>query len=512
MAKSLFKDVLLVAVFSVLARALGFFFKIYLSRSIGAELLGVYHVAISIFMVFVLLVSSGIPVTVSKMTARFKASGRTKQINSVASSSTILGVLVGLLVCVIVLVFQNVFALMFTDERVVDILVVLLPAVVASAVYASVRGIFWGEKDYFSVGWTETLEQVARIFVFAVLFGCLSLPFDGAMIAGIAMTVSCVVSMLAVLFVFFKKGKRFGKPKGYFSPVFKSSAPITGVRVVSSLIQPIVGILFPLMFVCSGESNEVAMSVFGEVMGMSFPLLFLPVALIGALSFALIPELSTAIEKGQTKLAQERIKTGMTFSVLASALIVPLYLAFGVEICSLVYDNIQSGKFLIWASFIMIPLGLSNITSSVLNALNLEVKSFVNNLLGGVILILSIVCLTGVLKVFALIVGFGLCMLITTFLNVLMIKKATKQKLGLTKPLCLSVLFAVFCALLSRLCFNLLLKFLPSFLSLVCAGGICVFFFVLLCMVFKLFDFAIIFSKIGLFSKIFHKNRKISKI
>lgn len=508
MAKSLFRDVLLVAIFSVVARALGFFFRIYLSRSIGAEMLGVYQIATSIFMVFVLLVSSGIPVTVSKMTARLKAKGQNSKLNNLASSSTLLGLFVSLIVCSVVLVFQNVFAKIFTDHRVMEILLVLLPAVVASAIYASVRGIFWGEKDYVSVGWTETLEQVARIFVFAVMINLLGTKLDGGMIAGISMMVACVVSAIAVVCVFLKKGKRFASPKGFFAPVFKSSAPITGVRAVSSLVQPLVGILFPMMFVFAGASSEQAMSVFGQVMGMSFPLLFLPVALIGALSFALIPELSTALEKGEKKLAEERIKTGMTFSVVASAFVVPLYLAFGVEICSILFDDSQSGKFLMWSSFVMIPLGLSNITSSVLNALNLEVKSFVNNVAGGVCLILCIVFLTGVLGVFSLILGFGLCMGVTTILNIVMIKKEVKTTLNLTKPLFLCSAFAIFSAILSRLCFNLFSKFLPSFLSLCFGGGICVCVFLLLCLIFKIFDFTILLSKFN-FAKILRKKRKI---
>ncbi|MBR7091225.1 MAG: oligosaccharide flippase family protein, partial [Clostridia bacterium] len=72
MSKSLVRAVAIVAIFSVLTRAIGFLFRIYLSRELGAELLGVYYAAFSVFMVLVVVVSSGIPLAISKMTAVYR--------------------------------------------------------------------------------------------------------------------------------------------------------------------------------------------------------------------------------------------------------------------------------------------------------------------------------------------------------------------------------------------------------------------------------------------------------
>ncbi len=71
--KSLFKTVALITFFSILTRIAGFFFRIYLSRVIGAESLGMYQVASSIFMVLLTVVSSGIPLIISRMGAGFRA-------------------------------------------------------------------------------------------------------------------------------------------------------------------------------------------------------------------------------------------------------------------------------------------------------------------------------------------------------------------------------------------------------------------------------------------------------
>ena len=56
--KSILKSVALISVFSVLTRLLGFLLRIFLSRTIGAEALGLYQVALSVFMVLLTVVSS----------------------------------------------------------------------------------------------------------------------------------------------------------------------------------------------------------------------------------------------------------------------------------------------------------------------------------------------------------------------------------------------------------------------------------------------------------------------
>ena len=63
------KAVALITLFSFLTRILGFVFRIYLSWEMGAEMLGIYQVALSIIGVLMMLVSSGLPLSLSKFTA-----------------------------------------------------------------------------------------------------------------------------------------------------------------------------------------------------------------------------------------------------------------------------------------------------------------------------------------------------------------------------------------------------------------------------------------------------------
>lgn len=479
----------------MLTRFFGFLFRIYLSRELGAELLGVYQVAFSIFMVLLVIISSGIPLAISKLTATYHVNKDTKAENSITTSALIIGLTVATILCVVVLVFKDFIGSMFTDERCIQILITLLPAVIASAVYSAFRGSLWGTQNYFSVSLTELAEQVFRIIIFVLMANWLFESMDGASVAGWSMSVACVLSALLAVFIYFKKGKRLGNPKNFYKPVFKSATPVTGVRVASSLIQPVIAVLFPAMLVLAGYTNEQAMESYGMAMGMTFPLLFLPSTVVGALSFALIPDLSTAIAKKDYNLVSNRIVSCLAFSLFISAMIIPFYMGVGEPIGGFLYDNTASGIYLARAAWIMVPLGLSNITSSILNAFNLEVKSFVNNILGGVFLLAIVAFGSGLLGVDALIWGFGGCMLITTALNLIMLKRHTKIKLGLTKPLILMAVFVVPSALLAKWCYPLLMLCFPQFISIALCACIGCGSFAILCWLFKLVDFASVIVK-----------------
>ena len=495
MAKSLFKAVILVSGFSILTRLLGFLFRIYLSRELGAELLGVYQVAFSVFMVLVVLVSSGIPLAVSKLTAKYRVEKDRKAEYSITTSALIVGLIVAILVCSIVLIFQNLIGKMFADNRTILILITLLPAVVASAVYSAFRGALWGTQDYFSVCWTELAEQIIRILAFFVLANGLFDITNGALNAGISMSIACIMSAILVAIVFFTDKRRLRNPKGYYKPLLKSAMPVTGVRTASSLIQPIIATLFPLMLMLSGYTSQETMSLYGVAMGMTFPLLFLPSTIVGALSFTLIPELSTALARNDQNVVQNRVRTSMLFSILISCAFIPFYMGAGEGIGKFLYDNVASGIYLVRSAWIMIPLGLSNITSSILNTYNLEARSFVHNILGGIVLLLCVICLTGLLGIDSLIWGFGACMFLTTILNILKIKKHAQFSLGLVYPTTLMLIFILPCAFLCRYIYNLCLLFSNQFMALCISGVISIAGFVLLCWAFKIVDIAIFVQK-----------------
>ena len=492
---SVFRAVIIVALFSILTRILGFLFRIYLSRELGAELLGVYQVAFSVFMVFIVIVASGLPLTVSKQTAKYKVTNNASGMYGTVSGALIIGAVVAILICGVFIVFKDYITKMFADARTMDILLTLLPAVVFSAVYSAFRGSLWGTKNYFFVSFSEFIEQVARILFFIVLAKFIFPQFNGAYLAGVSMSLGCFISMLFMVGIYFFNRRKLTNPQSYLKPIIKSALPITGVRAATSLIQPLIAVLFPLMLVISGHSTEQAMSLYGIAMGMAFPLLFLPSTIVGAMSFTLIPDLSVSIAQNNSKDVEQKIRSNIFFTMLISVLFIPFFVGAGPQICQFLYNNTLAGVYLSKSAIVMLPLGLSNITSSILNTLNLEVRSFVHNIIGGIVLILCVIGLSWCMGVDALILGFGLCMTVTSVMNLIKIKHSTNIKLNILKPLFCMALFLVPSAILCNFVCGIATKTLNLFWGVAFGCVISVICFIVLCWTFKLLDVVSIVCK-----------------
>lgn len=485
--KSLVKTVALITGFSILTRIAGFLFRVYLSRAIGAEALGLYQVAFSVFIVLLTIVSSGLPFIVSRLTASYRVGENHKKQSGLLMSAIIIGLVVSVLLCGCVLIFRNVFSKLFTDASCMMILIVLLPALVFSSVYSVVRGALWGQGNYFALCVSEFFEQIVRIFVCVLMLSPVASVVTNSVSAAWSLTIACAASMIFVLLLYFIYGGRLSKPK-YFKQLLRRSTPITGVRVGGSLAQPLVALIIPARLMSIGYSSSQAMSLFGVAMGMTMPLLFVPSALIGALSTALVPDISIAVAKEDTKHIETRIRTSIIFALFISAMAVPLFAGAGEEIGQFLYGNSLSGLILASSAWIMLPMGLNNITSSLLNSLGYEIRSCINYFIGALVMFLAMWFLPIICGINALFWGMGLCMCVTSALNFFMLKRKTKISLKLFKPLSLLCLITLPCAALVSFIDKLCVMVMPAFFAIMISCMVGVVFYLLLCMVFNIVD------------------------
>lgn len=486
---NLFKTVFIITIFSVITRVAGFLFRIYLSRTIGAESIGLYQISFSIFIVLITLICSGLPLTVSRLTAKYDTLNLKLTKNKMITSALIIGGLSSLMLCLIITLFNQLFNFIFTDNRCVIVLLTLLPAVVFSSVYSVIRGVMWGQNKYLAVCLIELLEQFVRIVICVFALSFLYTTLDGSIIASISLTIATFVSTVAICIYYFKNGGKLLKPKDEYKELLKTSLPITGIRVISSLIQPIIALLIPIGLLKAGYSSSESISLYGIAMGMAFPLLFLPTTIVDSLALALIPDIASALANNNNKYIDSRIKTSIIISFYISCICVPIFIGLGQPICELIFNSTTAGYFLQDSAIIMIPLALSGISATILNSLNLEKKSFINYIIGSILLILSIIILPKYIGINAIIVGMGLSTLITTTLNLLTINKENKILNVITKPITMLILIVAPTSFLIFNLFSILQLFLPNVLNLMICSFISLLFFGLLSEIFNIVKF-----------------------
>lgn len=471
---------------------MGFIFRIYLSRQITTVELGVYSVAVSVCSIFITILTAGIPLTISRKTAEFSVDNNKNETYKYVSSGITIACVLSIFVVLFILSFRGLFARIFADFNSYFVMLTLIPYMVFSAIYAPIRGYLWGKEQYAHASFVEFIEQLLKIIVCVILFNIgiknINLP------AGLSMSVACGLSMVLGFYFFKKDGGQLASPKGTIVPMAKIVAPLNALRVAGSLLQPLISIFLPLMLVKAGYSSNQALSQLGMILGMTFPIITIPTTLVGSLAMALVPKLSVLQKENQQFKLQSKIYNSLSFTFFCCFIFLPMFLALGCPICEVLFNNTQAGIYLKYSAWLTLPMGISQITTAILNSLGHERFVFVSYSISAIFIVLSIFLLPQFVGIYAILIGMGLQSVVVCILNIIKIKKLTEYKSQLsllTKYMIVTALLYLLCAWI----YPFIASFLGKFVALIVIGIISCSSFVLLAYSFNLINLNVLLCR-----------------
>ena len=498
--RKFFKTVAIVTVFSMSEKFLGFLYRIFLSRQIGAEGIGIYQVALSVFALLLTISASGTPITVSRLMTKYKAENKAENVAKIISAGLSVTAFIALPLCLIFFLFSGRLDLIFADERCIQVFLIVLPGLVFTSVYSVLRGVFWGNKDFLPYSAIELLEELCMIVVGIILISTATDAYSGAKRASLAVLISYIFSFSLASIVFFIRKNKLKNPKGQFRPLISSAMPITAMQTANSFTSSLVSIILPMRLVNAGFSNAKAMSLFGSAMGQAMPLLFIPTTLIGSFTLVLVPEISENFYKKRAYYLKRDVEKALKFTVFLTCAFIPVFFVCGKEIGVIVFNSHECGTYLTASAFIMLFMGLSHVTTSMLNSMGMENKTLIYFLLSGIIMLFCVYFLPSVIGIYALLLGFSAIYVLTTVLNLRLLHKKCEQKPRYLKFLCCSVLLLIPTALLGLMLEKLLLPLLGVVLTFLVVSALMVIFFALLYVGFNLVSVQFIKSKLKSFS------------
>ena len=501
--RKFFKTVAIVTIFSACEKFLGFLYRIYLSRSIGAEGMGLYQVALSVFGLIYTICCSGTPVTVSRLMTKYRAEGNEKGVRQIITAGLSFVVAVSIPVCILFIFTGKYLTFLFTDQRCIKIFTFILPGLIFTSIYSVLRGVFWGNKEFFPYSIIELLEEACMIICGIILIEHATDVYQGAFRAGVAVTISYLFSFTLASAYFLIKKNKLARPKGQFRPLLSSALPITFMRTTGSITSSLVSVILPIRLVASGLTSAQAMSSIGAAMGQAFPLLYVPTTLIGSLSLVLVPEIAENYYKKRHDYLRRDVEKSVKFTIFLTCLFIPVFTVFGEQIGVLVFKGHLCGEYLSASAFLMIFISVSSITTGILNSMGAEKKTLICNTVGGLLMLACAWFLPTYLGTYSLIVGFVFVHGISTVVNVILINKYCVQKPRYLKFLFLSLLFLLPTAFIGLLLKRMLLLRLGSFLTVLICSVIMLTFNVLLYFGFNLLN-------VNLIKKSLPKNKKLA--
>ena len=438
---NLYRTAALVTAFSAAEHCLGFLYRILLSRTLGPEGLGVYQVALTVFAVFLTISSSGLPVTLSRTISKHRADGARPREHAATSAAVLLALAVSVPATILLFLLRTPFSRVFSDPRCADLFYIVLPGLAFTSVYSVVRGSFWGNRRFLAYSLVELCEEMIRICAGVILLVFLQTSLAGVNRAAFAVLLSYLCSFALALGYYFFRGGKFRSPKGELRPLLASSLPVTAMRTSSSLMSSLISVIFPLRMQAAGFSSSAAMSEYGVVYGMVSPVMAIPCAFIGSIALVLVPELSENFYKGRTREVGALTERAICTTLLIAGLLLPFYIVCGEDVGVFLYSNARSGAMIAACAFVLVPMSLTLISTSMLNSMGCEKHTLGIFLAGSGAMLLCTVLLPRYLGGGALLAGMACDSCITALLSLLLLRKKTgRLRIG---KYCLRLLAAV---------------------------------------------------------------------
>lgn len=419
--KALITGTIVLTLTSCVTKILGFIFRIYMSNIMGAEGVGLYQLIFPIYMLIWAASSAGISLSVSKKVAEHTARGKHADAIRTLKSALILSVGIASIMSVFIFIMAPWVANSYIHEPRTELaLKYLCVCVPFMATACCIRGYFQGRQEMAVSGLAQVIEQVARMAVI-FLFASLYIPKGIEYACALGALGLCVGEFCSALFTFVMlQIKKHHLPRtkatipyrSMLSTLITISVPITANRFLTSALSSIENILIPIGLQKYGMSSSDALGMYGMFSGMALPLLFFPSMVTMSISTALVPALSEAVAKKNTRALHKTVSKSIQYSAIIGIGASALFLTLGREIAMACYGRSEVGDLLKYLAIICPFVYLKDILTGMLNGLGLQKLTFKGNSIASIICIGAIILLVPKQGI----IGFVIAMLIQSSL------------------------------------------------------------------------------------------------
>ncbi|KAI4448889.1 Stage V sporulation protein B [Eubacterium plexicaudatum ASF492] len=362
------------------SRIIGFFYRIFLSHTIGAQGVGIYQLIFPVFALGIAFCGAGIQTAVSKYTAEAAGAGRCPQ--TYLYAGLMLSVSLSVLFTLLIYTGSDAIATVILDEpRCAALLRIVSLSLPLAAIHSCINGYYYGLQKTGVPSVSQLLEQICRVLcVYLIYRICES---QGRTVTAAMAVWGIVLGELAGA-LFSLTVVRFVKCTERLSACLHQivifSIPLTTNRVLINLINSTEAILIPICLKAYGYSNEDALSIFGILTGMAMPMILFPSVLTNSVSVMLLPSISQAkAQKNQTLIHRTIRRTIESCLVLGFASTLFFLLTYSY-IGQYLFANSLAGVYVRTLSFICPFMFLSTTLNSILHGLGHPTATLMLNL------------------------------------------------------------------------------------------------------------------------------------
>ena len=377
-----------------ICRILGFFYRIFMSRTIGAEGLGIYNMVHPIFSICFAVCAGSIQTALSQYVAANQTRGR-------AVFRTGLVIAMGMSFLLAWVIYGNAGFLaekLLLEPRCAPYLLVMAVSVPFAALHACINGYYYGMQKARVPAFSQVAEQVIRMGA-VFLIASIWLESGRQITVSLAVYGHLIGEMASAVFTVFclgffppcKDGDSRRAPAIPLSfgataaPLMALALPLMGNRLILNVLGSAEAIWIPNRLMSSGLTNSEALSVYGVLTSMALPFILFPSAITNSMAVLLLPTVAEAQADGNEARISSMISMSLRYSCYMGVLCIGIFTIFGNQLGVSVFHDQNAGTYITILSWLCPFMYLATTMGSILNGLGRTSSTFFQNVFAMVI-------------------------------------------------------------------------------------------------------------------------------
>lgn len=369
-------------------RILGFFYRIFLSRTIGAEGLGIYQMIFPVYGICFSLCAGSIQTAISRFTA-----AEPLRAGKILRTGFLISFSMALVLAFGIIRFSDFLAVKFLMEpRCAPLLPAMALAIPCTSVHSCICGYYYGKERVRVPAFSQLIEQSVRIFaVFLIADICREkgIPLTVFLaVAGLVIGEAASALFALLMFLLFSgdaktEKKKAAEPRPQPSiagPLMALALPLMANRLVMNLLQSMEAIFIPSRLLLYGLTRSQAVSIYGVLTGMSMSFIMFPSAIVNSMAVLLLPSVARAQSAGNDGGISKNIAMSFRYSLYMGILCVGIFTMFGDRLGMEVFHNQDAGTFITILAWLCPFLYLATTMGSILNGLGKTKTTFIHHL------------------------------------------------------------------------------------------------------------------------------------
>ena len=399
--KSFIRGTAILTCTGFISRIIGFFYRIFLSHTIGAQGLGLYQLVLPVQNIASAITGSGIQTALSRLIASRLALGK----RSEAQNCFLLGTASAFLLSAAVsaLIYRNslfVASELLKTPETATLIRILALSFPLNTVHTCINSYYFAKKNTVIPSGLQLLEQIVRVGSSCLIYLILvskNVEVTAVIAAGGALASEVAVSLSGMLLigtVFTESGfslKDIRNPAGELREIFGMSLPLTLNRLLITLLGSMEMVLIPQQLMAYGLDQQAALSLYGTLTGMALPLILFPSAVTNSASVLLMPSVAEMQALGYRRRIRHVTGQSLKACILLGSFCFLGFFFFGPFLGRFLFHSPEAGTYIRTLAFICPFLYMNTALTGILHGLGKNGVCLIHSASGILLRILFVI-------------------------------------------------------------------------------------------------------------------------